>query len=111
MSVINIAENDREIISLPCEKDCWIEICAHSNNIFSLYIIRTNDINSDNEVNVDEINNISYTGNSFEKILIDNVQFILILINENNEAIQIDLTINTIPIKDFSTFGPLSAFH
>ncbi len=111
MSTINIHANQREIVSLPCKKGSWVEIRATSQNEFYSYVVRESDLSDDAEIDIDQINNIHFFGNEFERVLVDDVQFVLILINDSDVDISINLTVETIPIKDIGGFGPLSAFH
>ena len=111
MSVINIHANQREIVTLPCKEGNWVEIRATSQDSFYSYVVKESDLSEDDEIDIGQINNIHSFGTEFEKVLVDGVQFVLILINDSDMDISINLTVETIPIKDIGGFGPLSAFH
>lgn len=111
MSNIRIDANSREIVSLPCKKGNWVEIKATSQDTFYWYVVRESDLRDDAEIDISEINNLHGCETEFERVLVDGVQFVLILINDNDSEISVNLTVETIPIKDIGGFGPLSAFH
>ncbi len=76
---------------------------------FSLFIIKESDFQNDQDIDVETQNHLKYEGNQFERVLADGIQFYLILINE--AAIDLAVSIRTIPVKYTNNVGPLSAFR
>jgi hypothetical protein len=111
MSQIRIPSNNRQIVKLPCISNNWIELEVQSNQNFSLFIIKESDFQNDQDIDVETQNYLEYEGNQFERVLADGIQFYLILINENETAIDLAVSIRTIPVKYTNNVGPLSAFH